>query len=133
MSLLADTAALVGDTDSAAVLYGLLLPYSAFNAVDLAEGFRGSVARYLGLLTTTLGRWDSAVGHFNDALAMNERMGARPWLAHTQHDYARMLLARDGPNDRERAQQALDQALATYRELGMESYAAKASEATSTR
>jgi hypothetical protein len=24
-------------------------------------------------------------------------MGARPWLAHTQHDYARMLLARGRP------------------------------------
>ena len=61
---------------------------------------------------------------------MNERMGARPWLAHTQHDYARMLLDRDAPGDRERAPQFLDQALAIYRELGMESYAAKASEGT---
>jgi tetratricopeptide (TPR) repeat protein len=46
--------------------------------------------------------------------------GARPWLAHTQDDYARMLLARAGPGDRERAQELLDAALATYRELGME-------------
>jgi hypothetical protein len=51
---------------------------------------------------------------------MNTRMGARPWLAHTQDDYARMLLARAGPGDRERAQELLDAALATYRELGME-------------
>jgi hypothetical protein len=31
-----------------------------------------------------------------------------------------MLLARAGPGDRERAQELLDAALATYRELGME-------------
>jgi hypothetical protein len=37
MSLLAETSVLVGDTDSAAVLYRLLLPYSAFNAVDWAR------------------------------------------------------------------------------------------------
>ena len=32
---------------------------------------------------------------------MNERMGARPWLAHTQLDYARLLAGRDA--DRARA------------------------------
>ena len=100
MSLLAETCALLTDSDSAAVLYGLLVPWSAFNAADHPEGIRGSVSRYLGMLAATLERWDDAAGHFEDALAMNERMGARPWLAHTQHDYARMLLVRDGPGDR---------------------------------
>lgn len=58
---------------------------------------------------------------------MNTRMGARPWLAHTQDDYARMLLDRDRPGDRERAQELLNQALSTYCELGMESYATSVS------
>jgi tetratricopeptide (TPR) repeat protein len=80
-----------------------------------------------------MGHIDEAERHFEDALAMNASMGGRPWLAHTQHDYAQMLLHRDSPGDRERAQELLDQALATYRELGMESYAAKTSEPTSTR
>ena len=130
MSLLAEACALLGASDAATELYTLLLPYASFNAVDVPEGMRGSVSRYLGLLTTTLKRFDHAQSHFEDAIAVNERMGARPWLAHTQHDYARMLLDRDAPGDRERAPQFLDQALATYRELGMESYAAKASEGT---
>jgi len=60
-----------------------------------------------------------------DALTMNASMGALPWLAHTQKDYAEMLLARDGPDGRERACVLLDAALATYRDLGMELYAAK--------
>ena len=113
----------MGDTDSAAVLYRLLVPWAAFNAVDVAEGIRGSVSRYLGILAATT--WSASTTRSatsRTALAMNERMGARPWLAHTQEDYARMLLARDDPGDRERAQELLDQALATYRELGMESY-----------
>ena len=37
-----------------------------------------------------------------------------------------MLLARRVPEDRSRAYELLGQALATYRELGMESYAASA-------
>jgi DNA-binding SARP family transcriptional activator/tetratricopeptide (TPR) repeat protein len=127
MSLLAETSGLLGDTDSAAILYRLLLPWAALNVVDQAEGIRGSLARYLGLLATTTRRSEEAEQHFEDALAMNAQMGARPWLAHTQNDYARMLLARGGPGDRGRAQQLVNAALATYRELSMESYAASAS------
>jgi tetratricopeptide (TPR) repeat protein len=127
MSLLAETSAILRHTEHAAVLYEALVPWAGFAAVDVTEGFRGSVARYLGLLATMLGRPDDAVRHFEDALAMNERMGARPWLAFTQEDYARMLLARDGPGDSVRARELIEQAVATYGDLGMDSYAARAS------
>jgi hypothetical protein len=53
-------------------------------------------------------------------------MGALPWLAHTQHDYARMLLVRARTRDREHARELLNQTLVTYRELGMKSHAAGA-------
>jgi len=97
------------------------------------EGFRGSVSRYLGSLATVTKRWEKAERHFEEAVEMNRRMGARPWLAHTQHDYARMLVARGWPGDGERAQALIDQALATYRKLGMESHTASASAVTSMR
>jgi DNA-binding SARP family transcriptional activator len=127
MALLSEMCALLGDGDAAAVLYRLLLPYAAYNAVDVGEGFAGSVSRYLGLLAATTARWDDAVRAFGNALEMNERTGARPWLAHTQRDYAHMLLARDGRGDRKRALELLGAALAIYRELGMKSYAASTS------
>ena len=92
MSLLAETSALLGDADSAAVLYRLLVPWAAFNVADVPEGMRGSVSRDLGLLASLLERFDDSERHFEDALAMNERMGLRPWLAHTQEDYGRMLI-----------------------------------------
>ena len=133
MSLLAETCALLHDTASAAILYRILVPWSAFIAANMWEGVRGSMTRYLGLLAMTMERFEDAARHFEDALAMNERMGARPWLAHTRRDYARMLLARDTPGGQERAQTLLDQAVATYRELGMESHAAKAATVTSTQ
>jgi DNA-binding NarL/FixJ family response regulator len=66
-----------------------------------------------------MSRWRAAAQHFEDALAMNARMGARPWLAHTQHEYAQMLLARNQTGDHEQAEALLDQALMTARELGM--------------
>jgi DNA-binding CsgD family transcriptional regulator len=79
----------------------------------------GSASRNLGLLATTMARWNEAEQHFKDALAMNAKMGARPWLAHTQHDYGAMLLARGRTSDREKARALLDEALTTARELGM--------------
>ena len=50
---------------------------------------------------------------------MNTRWAHDHGFAHTKHDYAQMLLARDGTGDRERAQELLDAALATYWELDM--------------
>ena len=126
MSLLAETCALLGDADSAAVIHGLMLPWAAFNAVDVGEGFRGSVTRDLGLLAMTMERWSDAAQHFESALEMNERMGTRPWLAHTQFDYGSMLLARDAPGDRERAGELLAEAISTYEELGMGVWAERA-------
>jgi DNA-binding SARP family transcriptional activator len=121
MSLLAETAALLSDADSASVLYDQLVPWATFNAADVAEGIRGSVSRYLGLLAATTGLWEAAERHFDDATEMNARMGARPWLAYTEEDHARMLLARDDPGDRERVRTHLDAALDLYRALGLES------------
>jgi DNA-binding SARP family transcriptional activator/tetratricopeptide (TPR) repeat protein len=130
LSLLSEVAAFLGDAKHAATLYALLLPFASYAAMGGPEAWVGSVSRYLGLLATALGRWEAAEQHFENALALNAEMDARPWLAHTQHDYARMLLARDGPGDRERAQEFLDAALAAYRGLGMNTYAASASTLT---
>jgi DNA-binding SARP family transcriptional activator len=124
MSLLSETCALLGDTEHASPLYDLLLPWGTFNASDHPEGIRGSVFRYLGLLATTMERWSDAAEHFERALAMNERMGLRPWSARTQEDFARMLRSRGAPDDEEKADALRSAALATYDELGMTSHRA---------
>jgi hypothetical protein len=58
---------------------------------------------------------------------MNEQMGARPWLAHTQEDYGRLLLARGAPGDAEKAHELLEECSKTSRELGMSALAERAS------
>ncbi|MEK6272993.1 MAG: hypothetical protein AABM42_10160 [Actinomycetota bacterium] len=103
VGLLAETASALGDAERASLLYELLLPYGDRVAVAYPEISTGSVARYLGLLASTMRRWDDAARHFENALAMNERIGARPWLARTQSEYAQMLVARDAPGDTEKA------------------------------
>jgi DNA-binding NarL/FixJ family response regulator len=120
ITYLSEVCAFLGDSDSAATLYQFLLPHNGYNIlVGPTAACYGAAARYLGMLAATLSRWEEAQRHFEAALAMNARMGARPWLAHTQHEYAGMLLHRGHPDDTEKAMLLLDEALVTSRELGM--------------
>ena len=120
MTLLADVCAALGDAPRSVTLYELLLPYRELHAVGQPEISFGAVARALGKLAATAGRFEQATRHFEAAIRLNQQSGARPWTAHARHDYARMLIAR---GDRQKAHQQLAQALATYRELGMHSWA----------
>jgi class 3 adenylate cyclase len=120
MTYLAEVCAFLGDTRRADILYQRLLPYAKHN-VMLGGGFAcvGAAARYLGMLATTMLRWEEAAKHFHAALEINARMRARPSLAHTQQQYAEMLLTRGQPGDRDRAMSLLDEALAIASQLGM--------------
>src|SRR5439155_21538954 len=115
VALLIEVAAALRDADHADLLYRCLEPYGDLVVVDPHVFSTGSVARSLGMAASTCGRFDEAERHFHHALEMNERIGARPWLAHTQEEYGRMLLLRDGPGDTARARELIEQALATYR------------------
>jgi DNA-binding SARP family transcriptional activator len=117
MSLLGDVVVSLGDRARAEVAYELLRPFGGLNAYAQMEIGRGAVDRNLGCLATLLGRYQEAEMHFRAAVDMNERMGARPWLARTREDWARMLV--DRGDARERARELLDAALAAYRQLGM--------------
>jgi class 3 adenylate cyclase/tetratricopeptide (TPR) repeat protein len=122
ITYLADVCIFLDDHLRAQTLYDLLLPYAGRNVVvGNASACYGAVSRYLGALASLLGRWSDAAQHFDDAIAMNTRMDARPWLAHTQHQYAEMLHTRNRNGDRDRAVELLGSALAIARELGMNS------------
>ena len=72
----------------------------------------------------TISRGDTRVSVA--ALELNARMGGKPWVAHTQCDYARMLLARNLPGDGEKARGLLHDALTAAQELGMKAIEEKA-------
>jgi DNA-binding SARP family transcriptional activator len=125
--LLPDVYRSLGDRDAAAKLYRVLLPRERLYAQAPIEATFGSVARALGVLATTLGHFDDAERHFRVALETERRMRARPWLAHAQHDMAAMLLTRGERADERAAHALLTEAIATYRELGMGTWAVRAS------
>jgi DNA-binding SARP family transcriptional activator len=125
-SLLADVCALLEDAERAELLYPVLLPFADYNVYASPEVACGSAARPLGILATTMSHWEEAEEHFERALRLNAQMGARPWVAHTQHDFGRMLTRRADPGDEERAAELLRAAASGYEELGMTAWQERA-------
>jgi hypothetical protein len=119
LSLLTQVCVALGDTQNAALLYELMLPYADSNVLVYPELSLGSASHYLGILASALSRWADAERHFEAAIEMNTRMDALPWVSHTEHDYAAMLVARGQPDDGRRASELVERALAGYRELGI--------------
>jgi len=120
LSYLAEVCVRLGDVQRAEQVYDLLLPYRDIAVtVPIVTLCCGSAARYLGMLAGVLEHWDAAEEHFETALAMDERMKALPWLAHTQHQFARALITRARRADFARAKELRAAASATAERLGM--------------
>ncbi len=103
VAALAETCALLADERRAAVLYDLMIPHAPYHVVLENALWNGAVSYYLGLLATTMGRWECASEHFAAALDVHRQVGAACWLGCTQYEYARMLLARGRGDDTGRA------------------------------
>ncbi len=125
MSCIADAIHLLGDRARAAQVYELLLPFADQNITAAHVGCRGSVSQWLAILTATMGNVDVAEAHFEAALAMNARIGARPHLLSTSYAYARMLATTSDGSRRARAHGMLQQAQLEASALGMTSLATR--------
>ncbi|SAK68205.1 adenylate/guanylate cyclase [Caballeronia calidae] len=120
LAYLAEVAARLHDVRHAERIYSLLLPFrDQVVTVPVFTLCCGSAARFLGMLAHALGDWSAAEQHFEYALHMDERLRAWPWLAHSRHEYALMLTARNRIEDRARAQSLLSLAAAEARRLEM--------------
>jgi DNA-binding CsgD family transcriptional regulator len=119
MIYLAEVCVALGDAARAAELHALLSPYAGRVLLCGQIVCLGSADRYLGLLCASMGRWVEAEQHFQVAVAMNSRMGAYLPLAHTRHEYAVMLQARDEPGDQQQAAALLRDSLDAASRFGM--------------
>ncbi|MDQ0590231.1 ATP-binding protein [Variovorax paradoxus] len=114
----AEVCARLGDRPRAALLYRLLEPYAGRNVVTGTNiACFGAVDRYRGMLAALAGDDANAAVHLQAAVALDERCGGRPWLAHSRFEWARWLAGQGGNAAAAKAQ--LDAALALGRELGM--------------
>jgi tetratricopeptide (TPR) repeat protein len=115
--------------EHASALYKLIAPV-ADRVVVVAGGDAtiGPMALYAGALAATLGRWDEALAHFDEADRVTARLDARPVAAFTHRERARMLIARGGDGDLTAAAEQCRGALALARALGMGRLAEQARE-----
>lgn len=126
LAYLAQVCAWLDDRARAAPLYALLQPYDGRNLlIGTTVACLGATASLLGLLATTLRRWDDAQRHFESALALNQAQGAEPALAHTRWRYAAMRLARQARGDAEAARRLLADARAAATRLDMRALLAR--------
>jgi DNA-binding CsgD family transcriptional regulator len=121
--LLTDAAAALGDVPTAELVYPELEQFAGGNVmVGHLVSCYGAADRYLGMLAALLGEGARAEAHFESALALNREMGADTWVAHTAHQYARLLLA---GRERDRAEILLGEAAALAGRIGMPSLLAR--------
>ncbi len=120
LSYLADVCAALDDAVIAPALYDLLEPYRHMTVTaGVVTVCYGSAGRFLGELADVLADWNRAEQHFDEALQMDRDMQACPWLAHTQHRFARMLRRRSRRGDLERAEILLNESWTTACRLKM--------------
>jgi tetratricopeptide (TPR) repeat protein len=120
LALLAEPCHLTKDAALAERLYPILLPRARrfFWLGPMGAYFEPPYGRQLGLLAQTLGRFDDAVAHLEEAEARAAEVGMRSHLGRLRYELAGALLARGGAGDRERAATLLQQARALAEELG---------------
>lgn len=91
------TAVVVGDASVARECHRLLLPCARWCAGDGggAPFAEGSNSLTLGRLATTFGDLALAAGHYQDAIAVDDRIGARPYAAIGRLGLAECLESKD--------------------------------------
>jgi len=107
----------LGDAAIAEELYESLQPFHCL--VNGLTIWCGPSTHELGVLATTLRRYDDAEAHFADALDRQDRIGARGTILHTRLALADMLGRRNGSGDQERARTLLQEAKAGARDLDL--------------
>ena len=106
-----------GELAAAAALYPVLREV-------LDDGWRVGplqpVEALVGLAAAAGGNWDVAENHFRSALAFVDEVRDRLGKPSVQKWYAWMLLRRAAPGDRDQARVLLDDAIASFRAMGMQ-------------
>lgn len=110
--------ALLGERERAAELYPLTVEAIATDTVVTMDASH-LLETIAGIAAAAGRRWDEAQTHYETALRLADEIPFRSEQAEARYWFARMLVDRNAPGDREKASDLLDTALAVYREIGM--------------
>jgi DNA-binding CsgD family transcriptional regulator len=114
-------ALMLDDTETADRVYqelsGLAPTYAGDGSGLVFSG--GSGQRVVGDLALATGRVEEAIRRYTDAIEMNARIGARPFLALSRLGLAKALLAKADPSDLPTARALIANAAAEFRRLDL--------------
>jgi hypothetical protein len=115
-----EAAGLLGDVETAAQAYALLLPYAHLPMmVSLGVACIGSAHHALGVASLTTGEFGRAVEHFQAALQQNAALGHWPALVLSRHRLGQALALRGERGDARSAEAEHAVALKEAASLGM--------------
>jgi tetratricopeptide (TPR) repeat protein len=110
--------AILNEREEASKLYPLV-----GEAIDTRALLRGPEVGLLqtvaGMAASAGGQWDKAEQHYRTALRQAHELPVVMEQPEVRRWYARMLIDRDAPGDREKARELLTEAVAMYRRIGM--------------
>jgi DNA-binding winged helix-turn-helix (wHTH) protein/tetratricopeptide (TPR) repeat protein len=120
VQMLSQSCVNIGYDSYAQQLYDLSLPGKMHHTI-VGYGVMswGSRARELGNLASLMGRFEEAGKHFELAIDQNRKTGAAPWVAHSQYDYARMLVQQRDSANADRIRELVAGAQQVAHRLGM--------------
>jgi DNA-binding CsgD family transcriptional regulator len=121
LTLIGTGALLLDDTDTAERVYqelaGLAMTCMADGSGAVFSG--GSAQRVAGDLALATGRAAEAIGRYTEAIDVNARIGARPFLALSRLGLARAMMAQGDPGDQRAARALVTAAAAEFRRLDL--------------
>jgi len=109
--------AVLGEREKAAKLYPLVLEAVDTGAVVL--WYRPPLHAVAGMAAAAGEHWEKAEEHYQTALRQAHEIPFVIEQPEVRRWYARMLIERDAPGDREKARDLLTEAIAMYRRIGM--------------
>ena len=110
--------AVLNEREEAAKLYPLVAETIDTRALLIEFGV-GLLQTVAGMAAAAGSQWERAEEHYQTALRQAHELPHRLGQAEVRRWYARMLIDRDGPGDREKARELLTEAIAMYRRIGM--------------
>jgi tetratricopeptide (TPR) repeat protein len=109
---------ILGEWGEAAKLYPLTLEAIGTGNLICTGHFR-IVQTVAGIAAMAGRQWDKAEEHYNIALRQAHEIPYKIEQPEVRRWYARMLIERNGPGDKDKARILLTEAMAMYREIGM--------------
>ncbi|MEE8386213.1 MAG: tetratricopeptide repeat protein, partial [Dehalococcoidia bacterium] len=110
--------AVLGERDEASELYFQAVEAIGTEAIISYYGFR-LLQKTAGIAAACGGQWEKAEKHYETALRQAHELPHKIEQPEVRRWYARMLLDRGQPGDRDKARELLTEAIAMYRKIGM--------------